>query len=86
MLVILPVKLLLEILELSTFETNPPIPRSPAITPDEWTLVIVVPLFACFAIVAASSLEETLASFIERSWIVALLKVLNNGFFRLYIA
>ncbi|CAG5924456.1 Uncharacterised protein [Streptococcus pneumoniae] len=34
-LVILPVKLLLEILELSTFETNPPIPRSPAIIPSE---------------------------------------------------
>ena len=60
--------------------------RSPAITPDEWTLAIVVPFFASFAIVAASSFEETFASFIERSWIVAWLKALNNGFFKLYIA
>ena len=60
--------------------------RSPAITPDEWTFVIVVPLFASLAIVAASSLEETFTSFIERSRILAWFKTLNNGFFRLYIA
>ena len=61
-------------------------PRSPAITPDEWTLVMLVPFFASFAIVAASSLEETFASFIERSRILAWFKTLNNGFFRLYTA
>ena len=76
-------KLLFDIVELSTCETSPPMPRSPAITPSAWTLLIRELLFACFANVPACSFAEIFASFIDKSWTAALLKVSNNGFFKL---